>query len=276
MGTQTTSIPTPGSGGISNASAGTFSDDAAYSFPQNGYVDKVHVYAGAQSGTTTLTAVVYRTTDGAILATSSSVGGQGAGHAWVTCPLPSNLRLTSGQSWAVGIFGTPTNQVGNNTGTGHYWWSAGSSPATRESGIEDQRGFAGQLFYYLEYFPDATITSVDAGPFPVGGTFHVHGTSFSSGVSTVKLNGTTCPTFSVDSDTQLTVTVPSGATSGHVQVSTNAGTVTSSGSVTVSQAYGDNGTTWAGGVLVYADNGSAWVSGTTVWADTGAGWVQIG
>jgi len=69
---------------------------------------------------------------------------------------------------------------------------------------------------------------------PAGTTVTIYGTGFSSTPSqnTVSFNGTNATVQSATS-TQLVVTVPTGATTGPISVTTSAGTVTSSNSFTV-------------------------------------------
>jgi len=69
---------------------------------------------------------------------------------------------------------------------------------------------------------------------PVGSTVTIYGTGFSSTPSqnTVSFNGTNATVQSATS-TQLVVTVPTGASTGPISVTTSAGTVTSSNSFTV-------------------------------------------
>ena len=61
---------------------------------------------------------------------------------------------------------------------------------------------------------------------PVGTMSTLTGTSF-TGATSVGFNGAATTDFSVNSDTQITVTVPSGATSGPITVTTPGGTATS-------------------------------------------------
>ncbi len=82
---------------------------------------------------------------------------------------------------------------------------------------------------------DGTIFSLDVGLGPfvtltrdfgkVGSTIGVLGQSF-TGTTSVSLNGTPA-TFTAQSDTYLTATVPTGATTGFVTVATPSGTLTS-------------------------------------------------
>ena len=76
-----------------------------------------------------------------------------------------------------------------------------------------------------------TLTSFSPTSGPVGALVTVNGTGF-SGVTRVTFNGTSA-TFTPVSATQLTATVPSGASSGRIAVTTASGTGTSTASFTV-------------------------------------------
>jgi len=78
-----------------------------------------------------------------------------------------------------------------------------------------------------------TISSFTPTSGPVGTTVVISGTSF-TGASSVTFNGTGA-IYTVDSDTQITATVPSGATSGPIDVTTGGGIATSASSFTVTQ-----------------------------------------
>jgi len=66
----------------------------------------------------------------------------------------------------------------------------------------------------------------------VGTAVTLSGSGF-IGATSVKFNGTSATTFTVSSDTQVTATVPSGATSGTISVTTPGGTATSATSFSV-------------------------------------------
>jgi large repetitive protein len=66
---------------------------------------------------------------------------------------------------------------------------------------------------------------------PVGTKVTISGSGF-TGTKSVAFNGTTT-SFTLNSDTQITVHVPTGATTGPISVTTAAGTVVSSTSFTV-------------------------------------------
>src|SRR5207247_1951807 len=65
----------------------------------------------------------------------------------------------------------------------------------------------------------------------VGTSVTLSGTSF-TGATAVRFNGTTA-TFSVTSDTAIQATVPTGATTGTLSVTTPGGTATSAGTFTM-------------------------------------------
>ena len=81
-----------------------------------------------------------------------------------------------------------------------------------------------------------TITSFTPTSGPVGTTVTINGTGF-SGATTVKFKNLAA-TFSVVSDSQITATVPAGASTGKISVTTPGGTATSASSFTVTSAPG--------------------------------------
>ncbi len=89
---------------------------------------------------------------------------------------------------------------------------------------------AGALFL-VTAIPAPTITSFTPSSGPVGTSVDIQGTNF-SGASAVTFNGATA-SFKVDSDSEIHATVPSGATSGPMSVTTAGGTTASSASFSV-------------------------------------------
>jgi hypothetical protein len=79
-----------------------------------------------------------------------------------------------------------------------------------------------------------TITSFSPTSGPVGTTVTINGTNF-TGATSVKFNGVTA-TFIVNSATKITATVPTGATTGRITVTTPGGTATSTSDFTVTTA----------------------------------------
>jgi hypothetical protein len=81
------------------------------------------------------------------------------------------------------------------------------------------------------FWVSPTITGLSSTSGKVGAVIAISGTNF-TGASSVKFNGVAA-SFSVTSATKISATVPSGATTGHLTVTTPAGTVSSSRSFTV-------------------------------------------
>ena len=87
-----------------------------------------------------------------------------------------------------------------------------------------------------------TITSFTPLFGPVGTSVTITGTNFSGTAptfttSSVKFNTTSATTFTVNSATQITATVPTGATTGKISLTTPSGTATSTANFTVSIAH---------------------------------------
>ncbi|NBY00613.1 MAG: hypothetical protein EBQ87_01315 [Planctomycetes bacterium] len=83
----------------------------------------------------------------------------------------------------------------------------------------------------LTVYDPATVTSFTPTAGKTGTTVVITGTNFTN-VTQVSFNGTAQPTYNIDSPTQITTTVPSGATTGTISITTIAGTATSSSSIT--------------------------------------------
>jgi hypothetical protein len=79
-----------------------------------------------------------------------------------------------------------------------------------------------------------SITSFSPGSGGVGTTVTISGSGF-TGATAVKFNGTTA-SFAVNSASQVTATVPSGASSGKISVTTSGGTAASSSSFSITSS----------------------------------------
>ena len=92
-------------------------------------------------------------------------------------------------------------------------------------------GTGSQTLATIHFFPQPTITDFTPHSGGIHATVILTGTNL-TGITHVRLNGTSAA-FSVISDTELTFTVPDGATSGTLTVANPGATATSTGSFTV-------------------------------------------
>ena len=171
------------------------------------------------------------------------------------CPTISSFAPTSG---AVGtsVVITGTNFTGatavrfNQTSATFTVNSATQITATVPSGATTgpirvtAGGLTGRSLtsFTVNAAPLPTITSFTPTSGPVGKSVVITGTNFSgTGFTTtsVKFNGVTA-TFTVNSATQITATVPATATTGKITVSTPGGTATSTTDFTVSTLHARN------------------------------------
>lgn len=111
--------------------------------------------------------------------------------------------------------------------------------------------------------PVPTITSFNPTSGPVGTSVQITGTGL-FGASAVTFNTTDATTFTVDSNTQVTATVPAGATTGAIKVTTPGGTATSATNFTVA----------GGAFAITSFNPMSGVIGTSV-VITGVGFTGV-
>ena len=140
----------------------------------------------------------------------------------------------------VGSEGTITSPFATVTGLAGSRWSVNyigglaSTPAVGETPAV--AGTAGKV--QLVYTPLPTITSLTSNGIETisqgcgGSTLIIIGTNF-TGASAVTVNGVAVASYVVDSSTQITAVLPSGATSGTVAVTIAGETVTSAGNFSV-------------------------------------------
>ena len=134
--------------------------------------------------------------------------------------------------------------------------------------------------------PAPTITSFTPTSGPIGTSVVITGTNFSGTgftTSSVKFNGLTA-TFTVNSATQITATVPTAATTGPISVTTPGGTATSTTNFTIRTTHARsvtlnlNGHLTARGVVNAADGFAACEDGVRVKVQKrrlGGGWRTV-
>jgi large repetitive protein len=217
--------------GLTGASAVSFNGTPAASFtPVND---------------TTLTAVVPSgATDGPIAVTTAP-GHTGTSAASFkispritsftpTSGLPGTAVTISGDHFggatAVTFGGTPASSYTvNGAGTSINAIVAGGTPSGPVAvTTPDGTGASAGNFFVLQTPSNVTFSPGSGG---VGASVTITGQHF-SGTSTVKFNATSA-SFTVNSDTQITATVPTGATTGKITVTNSVGSGVSASSFTV-------------------------------------------
>jgi len=197
------------------------------SFPASGgVISSVSGYIAGKSGSATLRAVIMDSS-GNVLAQSGSVssasgsGGVG-GQRWTTISIsytflpnanlyigfwrdPSTSFEWTEQNGGTEYFANTGGSVGNVlTASGHY--SASGSPA----------------FYVTYSVPAPSISGISPTSGNVGNGVTISGANF-TGATSVAFNGTGVG-YTVNSDSNITTSVPSGATTGAISVTTPSGT----------------------------------------------------
>lgn len=250
-----------------------------------GIFTQVHWWAaGDGSNTVPIFGVIWRNSDGAVLFAAGAVNTTG-GHQ--SSPGGSGQWYSASAS-GVFIAGGTVVFIGwqpNNGLTVDWAYNGGdhSPDAQQHSASGSPSSFSGHttespngaVAAYATYTPVSvpTVSSFSPSVGPVGTSVTILGTQFTL-ASAVKFNGVSA-SFTINSDTSITATVPAGATTGPISVTNPDGTGSSAQNFIVGSVYGDNASAFVGGVLAYGDNGTSWVSGAEVWVDDGGAWHQL-
>lgn len=214
-----------------------------------------HVFALALSGSTLYAGGWFSTagsTSVSYLAkwngtTWSDVGGGVGGRLRALTVVGTDLYaggefFTAGGATARGVAkwnGTAWSQLGTGLNSTVLALGQGAGGKIYTGGLFTTVGDGSKVSAYFGVYdetPSPTLLSFTPGS-GVAGTTSVTltGTNF-TGTTAVTFNGTTAPGFVVNSSSQITVTVPAGATSGLISVTTPNGTATSSSSFVVTAA----------------------------------------
>ncbi|MDP9330330.1 MAG: hypothetical protein M3P11_06825 [Actinomycetota bacterium] len=156
-----------------------------------------------------------------------STRGSGETDVWESSLSSPGFTSSTFTSWI------KTAGVNNSTTT--------KQPVTASTGavVEASVSGTGQYKYWHNEFlptgtaPSPTISGFSPGSGPVGTSVTITGSNL-TGASAMNFFNNVSASFTVDSDTQITATVPSGATTGPISVTTLGGTATSSTNFTVS------------------------------------------
>jgi hypothetical protein len=127
-------------------------------------------------------------------------------------------------AWDFGTVSGPNGAEYNQTINGHHYFMQREYSNATHACVQTYQIQGGGS--------PPTVTSFSPTSGPVGQAVDVQGTNF-TGATSVKFNGTADPSFVVNSSTDISAHVPSGATTGKIAVTTPNGTGTSSTSFTV-------------------------------------------
>ncbi|WP_035562859.1 FG-GAP-like repeat-containing protein [Hymenobacter sp. IS2118] len=205
------------------------------------------------SATQITVAVPAGATTGPVRVTTAAGSGQSAASFTVTtpaAPAPTIASFTPGN----GPVGTSVIITGTNfTGATALTFNGTAAPGfvvnsatqitvsvptgatTGVIGVTTAGGSASSASSFTVTVPAPTISSFTPGSGPVGTSVNITGTNF-TGATAVAFNGTAAPGFVVNSATQIAVSVPTGASTGFISLTTPGGSASSAGSFTVTTA----------------------------------------
>lgn len=208
-----------------------------YAFPEGVYADSSnndpnHEYNPAS----TLTSLYWNSSD-------MLVSNQGRVYGLAVEPMPgSDAPPLMSHAGALDRPNRDTRYPASSAIAGRkIWLIANDQPGSYTDNL-------GSFFVTVERLPATvpTISSLAPASGPIGTSVVITGTGFEF-VSSVKFNGVAATAYTVNSSTQITATVPSGATTGTVSVTNDVGTGTSAGSFTVTPPAAPTGFAATGG-----------------------------
>jgi hypothetical protein len=224
--------------------------------------------SGTQYWATMGYGIVFAAADGVTVHVKAWSGANGTGSG-VTCTTLDGWVWDQTTNASVGHFqgSSVITVTANRTGGSANDWLKASAKYTG-SGV-------GSLEIWLTYtsstafVPTTPTFSPSAGG--IGTSVTLTGTHFTD-ATLVHLNGVNCPSFTVNSDTSITVTVPSGATTGPFLVGNPSGNSSNSASnFLVANAYVYRTGVWTP-ALVQIYRSSAWSSAQRVAIERSAAW----
>lgn len=236
-----------------------------------GIVNEFHLFAGGNSGSTSADPVIW---DSSSNIKWHAPGAQNINnqqwYGWlISSGTPSSLYLPAG-NYEFGFWASGTVKwIAEGSGGVHFRQFIGSAQPNTGSADEYNGAGLGELGCYIIYTPvtSPVVTSATPNVGTSGTSVAVAGSGFTT-VTDVNINGATA-SFTINSDTSITATVPSGATpgSGNLVVTNPAGT----GSVgfTVGQVYFGTGSGVGTIAAVKYGTGSGVGTAAGIWVPTG-------
>lgn len=191
--------------------------------PTTAWLTDIYVYCAGDGASTTGYLWCQDASSGSYLALSGSQSiGSGSrtfgGQAWQHYALPSAILVTTGQVLRIGIWMDPakgrvwsTKSIGGGQWDEAYDASAPYVGDTLPSHSVNSGASIGAYAVISEAAPQLSSASATTGH--IGDTVTLTGAAFTS-VTAVKVNGVTASSFTIVSDTQLSVVIPAGAATG--------------------------------------------------------------
>lgn len=249
-------------------------DGGTNTMPEDGYIDSMTVYMGATSGVVSTYHVMWNTSLNVI----AQIGpGNFGALGWKT----NNLAAGSYHFMAGGTVIHQGVATAGSTdfkfrSTGNNFAKTTSATPISMSGATQNQFTTGYMECYFTYFPVATLTSFSPTVGGTGTTVTLTGKSYSAGVTGVSFNGTAASSYSYINDTTVTAVVPSGATSGTITITTNAGNATSASSFTVAGARVMRSGVWTPTQGVFVMRSGTWTQVNGVFVMRSGTWTSTG
>ena len=267
--------------------AGSFGDVAGgpYTVPSPGiFVSNINVYAGNNGSSSTDRLYVWQDSGsnipGAAILHSAGTFAMGGTRAWQT---RSDIAVNAGHLTSDGYIPAGTKiWIGIYASTGILAVEGASTGTTELGNTNDgdwsdhgpAGGGMGVLGAYVTYSALAAPTLSGASPAvaPVGQTTVLTGTNLLH-TTGITVCGVTASTYTITSDTSITVTVPAGASgAGTIVVTTPAGTASTA--FTAGQIYYGTGSGVASIAAIWYGTGSGVAKVAGVWVPDGLGGVK--
>lgn len=228
MATHTLGSTTASTAGGNTTTLNEIVSISSAALPANAYITKLYGYFGSTNGGGMNAYLILFDTNYNLLTDASAVV---YGEAWQGVAI-TPYYVASGTVVRVGWWaGAQQNFAVSSTGG----WKGGNAGSPTNAGGFSQPGspyYQGYPNWYLTWIDALSVSSVSPSSAQSGAQVTINGVGFTGGsITGVTFNGIGA-SFSISSDSQIVATVPHGATSGTLQVTSDHG----NGTTTFTQA----------------------------------------
>jgi uncharacterized repeat protein (TIGR03803 family) len=230
--------------GGAGTACGTYNCGTVFKITPGGTLTTLHTFDGYPTEGSQPYAGLVQATNGTFYGTTIGGGANGDGTVFSLAvglgPFVKTLPTSGEVGAAVIILGTDLTGATSVTFDGtaatftvvsgsEITTTVPSGAATGEVQVTTPKG---TLICNVNFRVTPTISDFSPTSGPVGTSVVITGEGF-RGATCISIGGVMATSFAVDSDTQITATVPTGAKTGHIAVSTLGGTAVSAGTFTV-------------------------------------------